>query len=85
MRRALFIVVVVLVVVAGLPVLMSMGDMAVCDFCGPGVLLPVMCLMALVAAAVLLPQLLRAPFRRRERSLRLPLFASLFERPPQPA
>jgi hypothetical protein len=74
---------VIIVVVTGLPVLMSMGDMAACDFCAPGVLLPLMCLAALVAAAAVLPALLRAPLRLQERLLRLALVASLFERPPQ--
>jgi len=82
-RRTLFITLVIIVVVTGLPVLMSMGDMAACDFCAPGVLLPLMCLAALVAAAVVLPVLLRAPLRLQERLLRLALVASLFERPPQ--
>ena len=83
MRRALFITLVIIVVVTGLPVLMSMGDMAACDFCAPGVLLPLMCLAALVAAAAMLPALLRAPLRLQERLLRLALVASSFERPPQ--
>ena len=83
MRRTLFIALVIIVVVTGLPVLMSMGDMAACDFCAPGVLLPLMCLAALVAAAAVLPALLRAPLRLQERLLRLALVASLFERPPQ--
>ena len=84
MRRALFVAVVVIVLVTGLPVLMSMGDMAACEYCGPGVLLPLMCLVALAASAVLLPDLLRARLRLRRRTLRLALFASPFERPPQP-
>ena len=83
MRRALFITLVIIVVVTGLPVLMSMGDMATCDFCAPGVLLPLMCMAALVAAAVVLPALLRAPLRLQERRLRLALVVSSFERPPQ--
>lgn len=83
MRRALFITVVIIVVVTGLPVLMSMGDMAACDFCGPGVLLPLMCLAALAAAAVVLPALLRGPLRLQERRLRLALVVSFLERPPQ--
>lgn len=84
MRRALFIAVVILVLVTGLPVLMSMGDMAACDYCGPGVLLPLMCLVALAAPAMRLPELLRARLRLGRRSLRLALFANPFERPPQP-
>lgn len=82
MKRALLIAVVVIILVMGLPVLMGMGAMS-CDSCGPGVLLPLMCLAALAGAAVLLPALLRARLRPREHTLRLALFASLFERPPQ--
>ena len=78
------IAVVILILVTGLPVLMSMGDMAACDYCGPGVLLAGMCLLALAASAVLQPELLRTRFRLLGRSMRLALFAALFERPPQP-
>ena len=85
MRRTLFIALVIIVLVTGLPVLMSMGDMATCDFCGPGVLLPLMCLAALVAgAAVLLPELLRTRLHPGERAVHLALFAVHLERPPQP-
>ena len=83
MKRVLFVALVVIVVLTGLPVLMSMGDMAACDFCGPGVLLPLLCLAAMVGAAVLLPDLLRARLRPGHRALRLALFATLIERPPQ--
>jgi hypothetical protein len=82
-RRALFVTLVIIVLATGLPVLMSMGDMAACDFCGPGVLLPLMCLAALVAAAVVLPALLRDRLRLQERRLRLALVVSFLERPPQ--
>lgn len=82
MKRALLIALVIVVLVMSLPVLMGMGTMS-CDYCGPGVLLPLMCLAAVAGAAVLLPALLRARLRPREHSLRLALFASLFERPPQ--
>ena len=79
------IALVIIVLVTGLPVLVSMGDMAACDFCGPGVLLPLMCLAALAAAAaVLLPELLRTRLHPRQRAVCLALFADFFERPPQP-
>jgi hypothetical protein len=81
-KRALLIALVIVIVVMGLPVLMSMGTMS-CDSCGPGVLLPLMCLVALAGAALLLPALLRARLRLSERTLQLALFASLFERPPE--
>ena len=85
MRRTLFIALVIIVLVTGLPVLMSMGDMAACDFCGPGVLLRLMCLVALAAgAALLFPELLRTRLHSGKRALWLVLFADFFERPPQP-
>ena len=83
MKRALFIALVVVVLMTGLPVLMGMAGMAVCADCGPGVLLPMMCVAALVGAAAVLPALLRSRFRSRERLLRLALVTSVFERPPQ--
>ena len=83
MKRVLFIALVVIVLVTGLPVLMGMGGMSGCADCGPGVLLPMTCLATLAGAAALLPALLRSRFRRHDRSLRLALFAALFERPPQ--
>jgi hypothetical protein len=81
-KRALLLALVIIVLVMGLPLLMGMGTMS-CDYCGSGVLLPLMCLAALAGAAVLLPVLLRARLRLSEHTLRLALFASLFERPPQ--
>ena len=83
-RRALFIALIIVVVMTGLPVLMSMGGMAACDDCGPGVLLPMTCLAALVGAATLLLTLLRSRLRCGDRSLGLALVTSVFERPPQP-
>jgi hypothetical protein len=83
MRRVLFVALVVIVLVTGLPVLMGMGGMATCADCGQGLLLPMTCVAVLAGAVVLLPALLRSRLRRRDRSLRLALFAAVFERPPQ--
>lgn len=83
MKRALFIALVIVVLVTGLPVLMGMAGMASCADCGPGVLLPVTCLAALTGVAAVLPALLRSRLRSRDRVLRLALFTSVFERPPQ--
>ena len=83
MKRALFIALVIVVVVTGLPVLVGMAGMAECADCGPGVLLPMTCLVALAGVAAVLPALLRSRFRLRDRRLRLALFTSAFERPPQ--
>ena len=82
-KRALFIALVIVVVVTGLPVLMGMGGMAECADCGPGVLLPMTCLAALAGVAATLPALLRSRLRSRDLFLRLALFTSAFERPPQ--
>ena len=82
LKRVLFIALVIVVLVTGLPVLMSMGTSGCAD-CGPGVLLPMPCLGALAGAAAVFCALLWSRLRRRDRSLRLALFASLFERPPQ--
>ena len=82
MKRVLLIALVIVVLVTGLPVLMSMG-MSGCADCGPGVLLPMTCLAALAGAAAVFSALLWFRLRRRDRSLRLALFANLLERPPQ--
>lgn len=83
MRRVLFVALVVVVLVTGLPLLMGMGGMSGCADCGPGLLLSMTCLATLAGAVVLLPALLSSRLRRRDRSLRLALFAAVFERPPQ--
>lgn len=82
-KRALFIALVIVVLMTGLPVLMGMAGMAACADCGPGVLLPMTCMAALAGVAAVLPALLRSRFRSRERLLRLALVTSVFERPPQ--
>lgn len=74
---------VVIVLVTGLPLLMSVGGMSTCADCGTGLLLAMTCVAVLTGAVVLLPALLRSRLRRRDRSLRLALFAAVFDRPPQ--
>lgn len=83
MKRGLLIGLVIIILMTGLPVLMGMAGMAACFDCGPGVLLPMTCLAALVGVAALLPALLRSRLRARERLLRLALVTSVFEPPPQ--
>jgi hypothetical protein len=83
-RRLLFIALVVVVVVTGLPVLMGMGGMAFCADCGPGVLVSLTCLATLAAVGFVLPLLLARWARgSRYRGLRSRLLAHLLERPPQ--
>lgn len=84
MRRVLFIALVVVVVVTGLPVFMGMGGMAFCADCGPGVLVPMACWAILAAAGLAIPLLLaRWATGGRSSGLRSRLLADLLERPPQ--
>jgi hypothetical protein len=83
-RRVLFIALVVVVVVTGLPVFMGMDGMAFCADCGPGVLVPMACLATLAAAGLAIPLLLARWARGGHyRGLRSRLLAHLLERPPQ--
>lgn len=82
-KRALFVGLVIVVLMTGLPVLMGMAGMAGCGDCGPAVMLSMTCVAALAGVAAVLPALLRSRFRSRERLLRLALVTSGFERPPQ--
>jgi hypothetical protein len=82
-RRALFIALVVVVMLTGLPVLMGMDGMAFCADCGPGLLVSMICL-ATLAAGFALPLLLARWARgSRYRGLRSRLLPHLLERPPQ--
>ena len=85
MKRALFVVLVVIVVVTGLPLVMGMGPMTVCPECGPAVVARATdCLPAavLVLAAGFL---LAFAGRLRLRAARPPahLFGRVLERPPR--
>lgn len=84
MKKALVVAVVVLVVVVGLPVLVSGMAGAHCAECGPATLAVAMCLAVLAAAIVLVVPGAGA-VRRGAAVHRGLLRAALFERPPQPA
>ena len=79
----LLVAVVVVVLLTGLPVLTGMGGMPACDHCGPGVITAAPCLAAILAAALVLPALLRSRVRSGVRSWPPDVFAFLLERPPQ--
>ena len=84
MKKALVIVLVVLVVVTGMPILMGgMGGMAACQDCGPAVLVGG-CTLAVLAAGVSLA-LVMLVTRLRSRSESIPrlLHSFLLERPPR--
>lgn len=84
MKKTLVVLLVVVVIVTGLPVLMTMSGMASCSDCGPAVLAGATCAVAILAAGV---ALLLAVFTQRLRSrtavARLLLHTFLLERPPR--
>ncbi len=84
MKKALLVLLVVVVVLTGLPIPMGMAGMASCPDCGPAVLVGATCAMAILVAGV---ALLSALFTQRLRSgaavIRLQLRTFLLERPPR--
>lgn len=84
MKKALVVLLVVVVIVTGLPVLMGMSGMASCRDCGPALLVGAACAVAILAAGVaLLVALLMQRLRRRTAAVRLLLHTFLLERPPR--
>lgn len=86
MRRALVIALVVLVIITGLPVLMSadgMDGMAACERCDPGVVGGMTCLAILAGVLVVLAATLRTRLRLRPPGMRSRLLVQFVERPPQ--
>lgn len=83
MKKALVIVLIVLVVATGLPVMMGMSGMVACQDCGPVILMGA-CTFAVVAAGfVFLLMLLASQFRAQAASSRSLLHSYLLERPPR--
>lgn len=83
MRKALFVLLVVVVVVTGLPIVMGVAGMAACQDCGSAVLMA-HCTVAIIAAGVAITTtLLALRLRRRRESIRLLLHSFLLERPPR--
>ena len=84
MKKALVLLLVVVVVLTGLPVVMGMAGMAWCSDCGPAVLVGPACVAAVLAAGViLLVALLAERIRRRNEAFRMLLRGFLLERPPR--
>lgn len=84
MKKALVLLLVVVVVLTGLPVVIGMAGMGSCAECGPAVLVGATCTAAVLAAGViLLVALLAERLRRRNESFRLLLRVFLLERPPR--
>lgn len=83
-KRALILLLVVVVVLTGLPVVFGMAGMGVCAECGPAVLVGSTCAAAILAAGVsLLVALLAERLRSRGLALRVLLLGFLLERPPR--
>jgi hypothetical protein len=83
-KKALIVLIVVLVVVTGLPLMaMGMGGMAACQDCGPAVLVGA-CTVAVLAAGIGLALiLLSLRMSTRRDSIRLLLHSFLLDRPPR--
>ena len=84
MKKALLVLVAVVVVLTGLPILMGMAGMASCADCGPAVLAGATCAMAILASGVaLLLALLTQRLRSGTAVIGLQLLTFLLERPPR--
>jgi len=84
-KKALVVILVVVLVVTGLPVVvMGMSAMAGCQDCGPAAVGETACILAILAAgaALAFALLSRRLGSRREAMPRL-LYGFLFERPPR--
>ncbi len=83
MKKALFVVLVVVVLLTGLPVLVTMSGMATCPDCGQAISAGSMCAVAALAIGAGILALLTQRLRRRRDVLRLLLHSFLLERPPR--
>lgn len=86
MKKGLVVLLVVLLVVTGLPILMTMSGTAACSDCGPALAVGAGCTLAVLVAGIAM--ILSVAARRhasRDPILRLPLLSFLLERPPRPA
>lgn len=84
-KRALFVVLVVVVVFTGLPLVMGMGSMSACPECGPAVLARTIDCLPAAVLAVAAGFLLAFAGRLRLRKVVPPahLFGRVLERPPR--
>ena len=83
MKKALVVLLVVLVVMTGLPILMGMDGMAACSDCGPAILVGACVLAVLAAGAALLVFLSGVRIGIRRDALQRLLHNFLLERPPR--
>ena len=84
MKKALLILLVVVIVLTGIPILMGGTGMAMCPECGPATVTGAACLLAFVAAALAMLIALQSQRARScGRSMRPLLLAFLLERPPR--
>ena len=84
MRKALVVLVVVVLVATGLPILMTMSGMAACPDCGPALVAGAGCMVAVLAAGVaLLLAVAAGRHRNHDETVRASLHSFLLERPPR--
>ena len=84
MKKAVVVLLVMVVIVTGLPIMMGMSGMASCPECQPGVLVGLACMLAVLAAGVALSlALLSQRLRRRPVVVRRLLQNFVLERPPR--
>lgn len=83
MKRGLVVALVGILLLAGLPVLVSMGGMTMCAECDLALVGAGLCLGVLVAAAGVALLMLFGRMRLRHARARAWLFAFALERPPQ--
>lgn len=83
MKKALVILLLVVIVFTGLPIMMGMAGMAMCQDCGPAVLMISCTLAILAASAAFALSLFAIRSRSRREPARLLLHSFLLERPPR--
>lgn len=84
MKKAFVILLLVVIVFTGLPILMGMSGMAMCQDCGTAVLMASCTVAILTAGAALaLLVILASLLRSRREPVRLLLHSFLLERPPR--
>ncbi len=83
-RKALVVLLVVVMVATGLPILMAMSAMAACPDCAPALVAGAGCVAAvLVAGTALLLAMAAGRYRSRDEMVRALLHPFLLERPPR--
>lgn len=83
MKKALVVLLVLIVVLTGLPIMMGMDGMAACSDCGPATLVGACVLAILAAGAALLVIFSGVRIGNRRDALQRLLHNFLLERPPR--